>query len=538
MGAVLVLGTIVIFIIAYVTYGKYLAREWGVDISRKTPAHEMEDGIDYVPASVPVLLGHHFSSIAGAGPIVGPISAAIFGWVPVVLWIILGSIFFGGVHDFGSMFASVRNKGRSIGNIIETSVGSFEKKLFNIFSWLTLILVIAAFANIIVNTFISIPEVATTSLLFIVLAVAYGFLTNMFKPPLVLSTILGIIGLVICIWLGNLFPLTMSRYFWFAFLMAYIFIASIAPVWILLQPRDYLNSFLLYAMLLGGALGVLIFRPSIVGPAFGGFVAPNGQWLFPMLFITVACGAVSGFHSLVSSGTSSKQVSSEGDMLKVAYGSMLIEGVLAVIALVTAIYITQGELTSLLTGEGGSPTTVFATGLAHFMESFGIPFKYGQSFIALAVSAFALTTLDTATRIARFIWQETFMKNDTIDESNFLSNKYFATFVTVAIGGIFGLTSWSTVWPVFGSANQLLAAIALLAVAVWLHKSGRKNKMVIYPMIFMFTVTIVALAMIVFTNISGLLAGSGGNVLLLLVATLLLALSVVLVGRSYKHLKA
>ncbi|MDD7434328.1 MAG: carbon starvation protein A [Peptoniphilaceae bacterium] len=530
----ILLGSLAILIIAYFTYGSWLAKQWGIDPKRPTPAHTMADGIDYVPAKAPVLLGHHFASIAGAGPITGPIIAAVFGWVPVLLWCLVGSIFFGGVHDFGSLYASIRHEGKSIGAVIEDSVGKPEKKLFDIFSWLTLVLVVAAFANIIVSTFVNNPAVATTSLLFIVLAVTFGLVNGKTNLPLWLTTIFGVALLVGCIALGVMFPIKASAGVWWAVILIYIFIASVAPVWILLQPRDYLNSYLLYAMIIAAVIGIFIIRPNIQLPAFTSFKT-SGGYLFPMLFVTVACGAVSGFHSLVASGTTSKQLDNEKNAKLIGYGSMLIEGALAVIALIAAAYLTQDQYASYK-----NPTLLFSDNLAKFMESFGLAHSIGSTFVALAVSAFALTSLDTATRIARFIFQEFFstgdeMKNDRAKGSTPLTNMYVATAITIACGGLLGLTGYLQVWPIFGSANQLLAALALLAVAVYLKKIGKNNKMIILPMIFMFAVTLTALFFIIKTNFAALTGGTGSPILCVL-AALLFILAVVLITRSAKRL--
>ncbi|HHX03246.1 MAG TPA: carbon starvation protein A [Tissierellia bacterium] len=532
MAIVILLVGVVLLIIGYVTYGSWLAKEWGIDPSRPTPAHELADGVDYVPARKAVLLGHHFASIAGAGPITGPILASVFGWVPVFIWVVLGSLFFGGVHDFGSLLASIRHRGQSIGAVIQSSVGQTEKKLFDIFSWLTLILVVAAFANIIVSTFVSNGAVATTSLLFIILAVAFGLINQRTNLPLWLTTIFGVSILFLCIWLGILFPISASAGVWWAVILVYIYIASVAPVWILLQPRDYLNSFLLYAMMLGAIIGVFIYRPSVQLPAITGFKT-SGGFLFPMLFVTVACGAISGFHSLVSSGTTSKQLNTERDAKLIGYGSMLIEGALAVVALITAAFLTQAEFS-----EFASPTLVFANGVVTFMTAFGLPYDIGQTFVALAVSAFALTSLDTATRIGRFVFQEFF---SSIDEKTGqikrtpISNMYVATAITVAFGGALGLTGYAKVWPIFGSANQLLAALALLAVAVWLKKQGKNNKMIILPMIFMFTVTILALLLLIYNN--AITLSTTGNPILMVIASALLVLAIILASRASKRLR-
>jgi len=523
----LTIAAIVIFFIAYVTYGSWLCRQWGVDPRKKTPAHTRNDGVDYVPASSSVLLGHHFASIAGAGPIVGPIAAAIFGWIPVFLWIIVGGIFFGGVQDFGSLFASIRHDGKSIGQIIEANIGKSGKKLFAIFAWLTLILVVAAFLNIVANTFVSVPEAATASLLFIALAIVFGFAIYRKGLSLAVGSIIGIALLFICIWAGMLFPLLLPKSAWIIILMIYIFAASITPVWILLQPRDYLNSYLLYAMIIGAVLGLLMYRPSMQLAGFTGFNI-GGQYLFPMLFVTVACGAISGFHSLVGSGTSAKQISNEKDAKLIGYGGMLIECVLAVIALITAAYIGKDKLADLL-AHGGA-INVFSDGVGTFMTKIGIPIAVGKPFAALAISAFALTSLDTATRLARFIFQEFFEDNTKKTQSILASNIYVSTGITVILGGWLGTTAWQKVWPLFGSANQLLAALALLAVAAWLANSGRKNKMIIIPMIFMFAVTLVALIQLIITNMAD------SNWILVGFAVALFILALILIQQSYKIL--
>ncbi len=528
---VIVLIAVVVFAIAYVTYGSWLAKQWGFDVNRKTPAHTLNDGVDYMPAKAPVLLGHHFSSIAGAGPIVGPIAAAIFGWVPVFLWIVIGSIFFGGVHDMGALFASVRHDGKSLGEVIGINLGRAGKMLFALFSWLTLLLVVAAFTNIVAGTFAKVPEAATASLLFIILAVVFGFFVYRKGVSLSIGTVFGVIGLVVSIWLGTKFPLSLSASTWMYILLGYIFIASVTPVWILLQPRDYLNSFLLYAMLIGGVVGVLLYNPTIQIPAYAGFAVETGggvKYLFPFLFVIVACGAISGFHSLVGSGTTSKQLDSEKDLKLVGYGSMLIEGVLAVIALVTIGYLNAGEAAEL-----GSPIAIFSAGLGTFMQSFGLPLAIGKSFTALAISAFALTSLDTATRLARFIFQEFFISGEASanESNNILTNRFVSTGITVVLSGILAFTGYKAIWPIFGSANQLLAAIALLAIAVYLKKSGKKFSMVIVPIIFMFVVTLLALGFLIKGNISS------GKWALLFFAVALFILALVLIGLSFKVFK-
>lgn len=527
----LLLISALILFIGYVCYGGYLAKKWGVDDTRKTPAHTKYDGIDYVPAKSPVLLGHHFASIAGAGPIVGPIQAAIFGWIPVALWVLIGSIFFGGVQDFGSLFASIRHEGKSIGEIIESNMGKKGKKLFALFAWLTLVLVVAAFANIVADNFVSTPQAASASIFFIVLAILFGIAVYRFKMPLIPASVVGVLMLFGCIYLGFLFPIALSKQTWIILLMIYIFIASVTPVWILLQPRDYLNSYLLYAMIIGALLGIVILRPEIQMDGFIGFNV-GGQYLFPVLFVTVACGAISGFHSLVGSGTSSKQLYKESDAKKIGYGAMLIEGLLAIIALITVAYISNKQFGSLL-GNGG-PVNVFSEGIANFMASFGIPFGIGKTFTSLAISAFALTSLDTATRLGRFIFQEFFdtngLNNKEATKANPLSNMYVSTTITVVCSGLLTVMGYEKIWPIFGSANQLLAAIALMAIAIWLANSNKSFKEFIIPIIFMFIVTIVSLCFNIKANI-------GVNYALVIIAVLLLVLAIILIKEAIMFIK-
>jgi carbon starvation protein len=520
----LLLG-ILLFLVAYVTYGAYLAKHWGIDPERKTPAHTCRDDIDYCPANAKVLLGHHFSSIAGAGPITGPIAAAIFGWLPVYLWIVIGSIFVGGVHDWGSLLASVRHDGKSIGEIIRVTIGENGKKLFNIFAYLTLILVVAAFTDICASTFaydatkpelITGAQAGTASILFIFLAMAFGFFVYRKGANLIISSVIGVSLLFCCIWIGYQFPiLKLSKFAWDIILIIYIFAASTMPVWFLLQPRDYLCSFLLYTMLAGAVIGVIIVRPAMAIPASVGFAVGEGiktQYLFPMLFVTVACGAISGFHSLVGSGTSSKQLNTEKDTKLVGYGAMLIEGVLAIIALITVGYVV---------GAKGTPAQIFAGGVSDFMSNFGIPISVGKVFVILAFSAFALTSLDTATRLGRYIFQEMVAKADGTKSP--LGNMYVATAVTVGLSGLLLSYGYQKIWPIFGSANQLLAGLSLLAVSAWLAKSGKKNFMTVIPMVFMFTVTLTALVLVCKNNLAS------GNFIIGGLAAILFILAIVLI---------
>ncbi len=513
-------------VVGYFVYGTWLEKQWGVDNSRATPSHTMQDGVDYVPAKAPVLLGHHFSSIAGAGPINGPIQAAFFGWLPCLLWILIGGIFFGAVHDYGSLVASIRHKGASIGEVISQNVGVRAKRLFLVFSYLTLLLVVAAFASIVAGTFNGFDAsgahieangtTATISLLFIVMAVVFGFCVYRKNLPLSICTVAGIIVLIICIVLGINFPIYLSGTTWMYLIGVYILVASVTPVWILLQPRDYLSSFLLYAMMIAAVVGIIAANPTINMPAFAGFEV-NGQFLFPVLFVTVACGAISGFHSLVSSGTTAKQLNCERDAKLIGYGAMLIECALAIVSLIAIGYIYSKQ------GVGANafkipPTAVFASGISEMLASVGLDSPEAQKnaygLMILAVSAFCLTSLDTATRLARYMFQEFWLNPGETPETvtgfrKTLCNKYVATVITVVLGLAFGLGGWAKIWPLFGAANQLLAGLALLAVAAWLKNAARNHRMLLFPMVFMLLVTLTSLAITFKTKFAGIIAGQG-----------------------------
>lgn len=559
MNAVLVLGIgIIILMTAYVTYGKWLSEQWGVDDGRITPAHEMEDGMDYVPAKAPVLLGHHFSSIAGAGPINGPVQAAVFGWVPVFLWVLIGGIFFGSVHDYGSLFASIRHKGQSIGEVVSANIGKRAKKLFLIFSYLTLILVVAAFASIVAGTFNGFntdgslneanASVAMISILFIILAILFGFFVYRRGVSLGIATVIGIIGLIACLVIGlNFHPIYLSGTAWMWIIGIYIMVASVAPVWILLQPRDYLSSFLLYGMMIVAVVGIL--GAGLTGhnlnmeiPAFTGFedqITSLG-YLFPALFVTIACGAISGFHSLVGSGTTAKQLNRERDARPIAYGGMLIECALALISLCAVGYIWN----EYAAGEITVPTQVFATGLSRMVAT--IPGLEAvqptvSALLILAVSAFCLTSLDTATRLARYMFQEFWLEpgqsyKDVTGFRAVLCNPYVATLITVVLGVSLGMSGYGIIWPLFGAANQLLAALALLAVAAWLGNIGKNNKMFLFPMAFMLLVTLTSLILTMKTQILTLATVGAAAFIRLIIAAILFLLALVLAWEGIRTL--
>lgn len=518
-GIVILLISLVCFFAAYATYGRWLAKQWGVDPKLNTPAHELQDGVDYIPAKAPVLLGHHFASIAGAGPINGPIQAAVFGWLPVLLWIIIGGIFFGAVQDFSSIFVSIRHKGKSLGEVIEENIGHRCKILFTVFAWLVLILVVAAFADIVANTFVGFNadgslnsangSVATASMLFIPLAVAFGFLVYRRNAPLIVSTIVGVILLAACIAAGLAFPVYLGKTFWLVVIFIYVGIASVTPVWILLQPRDYLNSFLLYFMIIAAVIGIVFTNPEITMPAVTSWKLANGQTIFPYLFITVACGAISGFHSLIGSGTTSKQLDNEKDALLIGYGGMLIECVLAVIALIcVGALCADGNYAAI-----GTPAVVFATAISTFFANLGFnETAAGATFtvISLSVSAFCLTSLDTATRLGRFMFQELFAPQSGEQESPLqkaCGNMYIATLVTAAFGALLCIGGYANIWPLFGACNQLVAVPCFLGVAVWLAKNGKNNRMLFIPMIFMLCATLSSLVLSFIANIKKFGAG-------------------------------
>ncbi|MCC8189058.1 MAG: carbon starvation protein A, partial [Planctomycetes bacterium] len=516
MSGLAILGfSFAVFLVAYLVYGRWLAAKWGIDPDAPTPAHSLRDGVDYVPARKGVVFGHQFASIAGAGPINGPIIAAMFGWLPVLLWIIFGGIFFGAVQDFAALYASVKNKGKTIGYLIELYIGRTGKQLFLAFVWLFSILVVAAFADIVAGTFngfaasgAAIPanaSVATTSILFIAAAVLLGFYLQRRRPNGYLSAAVAVGLLAGCIAAGLAFPVFVAKSWWLYAVFVYIFIASVTPVWALLQPRDYLNSFLLVIMIFAAFVGVITANPVMHLPAFTAFQV-NGQYLFPFLFVTVACGAVSGFHSLVSSGTTSKQIDNERDMLPISFGGMLLECLLGVIALVAVGAVAVGGAAPA----GLTPPQIFASAIAGFLTGLGLPADAVFTIITLAVSAFALTSLDSVARVGRLAFQEFF--TDAAGGvrgpvSGLFANRYVATFLTLFMGFLLARRGYADVWPLFGSANQLLAALSLIACAVFLKRTGRAGWMLYGPMIIMLVVTFVALGLTIIGSLCKIAQG-------------------------------
>lgn len=487
---------------AYFIYGKYVFKKFKINNDNLTPSHRLNDGVDYVPSKPIVVLGHHFASIAGAGPIVGPIIAITFGWIPAVIWILVGGIFFGAVHDLGSMVASLRNDGKSIGVIIQNNIGKKGKRLFILFSFSTLILIIAVFADIIAKTFISNPGVASASILFIGLAVVFGFVTKFTghrKSAFLIASIVGVALMYYFVYLGMQIPFVLNYQIWIYILLIYAFIASVTPVSMLLQPRDYLNSFLLYGLILAAIVGVFVANPTIVMDTEIHVTDENLGYLFPVLFVTIACGAISGFHSLVASGTTSKQIDKEGDAKIVGFGGMLIESFLAIISVGAVVVLSRTDYLSRLGEEG--PVPLFADGLGNIISSMGVSEPFAIGFVALTVSAFALTTLDTCTRLARFTLQEYFEDVEQPIGKKLSQNRYLSTGIVVVLSVLLlGSGGFTTLWPIFGSANQLLAALALLTISVWLIKKKIKPTFVTIPMFFMFTVTLSSLGLFAWQN--------------------------------------
>ena len=505
---VIVLIAAVCLLCGYTLYGRWLANKWGIDPTAKTPAYTHEDGKDYVPTNGWTVFSHQFSSIAGAGPVTGAIQAAAFGWLPVLLWVLLGGIFFGAVTDFGALYASVKNEGKSMGLLIEKYIGKLGRKLFLLFCWLFCGIVIAAFADMVAGTFnayavkdgvTSLSAAAQTngaagmvSIMFMVFAVVFGLIQKKYSFSGWKEAALGIVFIVLSFAVGANFPLVLSKAAWSYITFVYIFFAAVLPMWMMKQPRDYMTTFMFIGMIAGAAVGLLVAHPSMNLPVFTGFNNGKLGTMFPILFVTVACGAVSGFHSLVSSGTSSKTVENEKDMLKVGYGAMVLESLLAVLALCVAGAAAAADGTPA----AGTPFQVFSTGVAGFFEMFGVPVYAATVFMTMCVSALALTSLDAVARIGRMSFQELFSVDDMAHAEGWrrlLCNTYFSTFVTLAFGFLLTRIGYANIWPLFGSANQLLSALVLVTLCVFLKVTGRSNKMLFPPLFIMLCVTFTAL---------------------------------------------
>lgn len=551
-GLVIVLIGIVVLFAGYLFYGRWLAKKWGLDPKAETPAVKYEDGEDYVPSSKFTVFSHQFSSIAGAGPVTGPILASVFGWVPVLLWLLIGGLFFGAVQDFGALYASVKNEGKSMGMIIEKYIGKVGRKLFMLFCWLFTLLVIAAFTDMVAGTFVgkgvadmaketsyANASAASISMLFIVAAIVFGVIQkhvkNMNEGVRAVIAIALLVGMFA---LGMHLPWYATKTAWIYIVMAYLFLASVMPMWLLMQPRDYMTTFMLLGMIIGAVVGVVVAHPTMQLNAYNGFNV-GGNYLFPTLFVTIACGAVSGFHSLVSSGTSSKTIRNEKDMPMVGYGAMIVESLLGIIALVVV-----GAVAVNGTKPDGTPFAIFSSGVAGFLEKLGLPVQLATVFMTMCVSALALTSLDSVARIGRMSFQELFL-GDTTDTSKMpvwqkiLTNKYFATVVTLFFGYLLTLGGYTNVWPLFGSANQLLAALVLIALAVFLKTTGRTGWTLYAPMFIMLAVTFTALVQKTIALVKNIASGNATMLvdgLQFIVAILLMVLGVLVAFSCLKKL--
>lgn len=537
---------IVVFVAAYAGYGRWLVKTWGIDPRAKTPAVKYEDGQDFAPASRFTVFSHQFSSITGAGPVTGPIIAAMFGWAPALLWLLIGGVFFGAVQDFTALYASVKNEGKSMGMLIEQYVGKTGRRLFLLFCWLFTLLVLAAFADIIANTFNgmtkagapNVPgaQAASISMLYIFVAMGFGFFIRKVNPSGVVKFLVAVVLVLAMFAVGMQFPLYFDAQTWRYVTFGYCFIASVLPMWLLMEPRDYLSAFLLLGMVFGGVVGVVVANPSINMPAFVGFEV-NGKSLFPILFITIACGAVSGFHSLVSSGTSSKAIAKEDDMLPVGYGAMLVESLLGVVALVIACAAASNGVLPK-----GTPFQIFAGAISGFFQMFGLPAGVSACVITMCVSALAMTTIDSVARIGRMSFQELFTPSEGEKPGAVASlcmNTYFSTVITLFLAFFLCMAGYMNIWPLFGAANQLLSALVLISLAVFLRTTGRKGWMLYVPMTFMFIVTMTALVMSVAGGIAKLQAGSFVPMidgLQLVLALALMTLAVLVVKHCGKEL--
>ena len=505
---VIVLIAAVVLVAAYLLYGRWLAKKWGIDPKAQTPAVKYNDGKDYVPTNGWTVFSHQFSSIAGAGPVTGAIQAAAFGWLPVLLWVLLGGVFFGAVTDFGALYASVKNDGKSMGVLIEKYIGKTGRKLFLLFCWLFTLIVIAAFADMVAGTFnaytvkdgVSVLADAantngcagTISIMFMVFAVIFGLIQKKFNLSGWKEAVVGLLCVVASFAIGMHFPLILSKDAWSYITFVYIFFAAVLPMWLLKQPRDYLTTFMFIGMIAGAVIGLLVAHPTMNLPVFTGFTNEKLGTMFPILFVTVACGAVSGFHSLVSSGTSSKTIENEKDMTKVGYGAMVLESLLAVLALCVAGAAASQDGTPA----SGTPFQIFSRGVAGFFEMFGIPVHFATVFMTMCVSALALTSLDAVARIGRMSFQELFAVDDMKNAKPWrkvLCNPYFSTIITLLFGFVLTKIGYANIWPLFGSANQLLSALVLITLCVFMKVTGRSNKMLFPPMIIMLCVTFTAL---------------------------------------------
>ena len=570
-GIVLMLVAAVVLACGYLLYGRWLSNKWGVDAKALTPARRMEDGKSFSPASAFTVFSHQFSSICGAGPVTGTIVAMAFGWLPVVLWVLIGGIFFGAVHDFGALYASMKNNGKSLAKLIEKYIGKTGRRLFLIFSWLFCIIVIAAFTSMVCGTFKYTPAEAggidfaksyaagcagTISILFTFVAIAFGWAQRKFNLDGAKEFVVAVVAIVLMFAVGMQFPLYLDLNQWIAVVMVYLVFAGAMPIQTLKQPRDYLTTIMMVVMIVCAVLGIVVLgvngQATITAPVFTGFSTKSGM-MFPVLFVSVACGALSGFHSLVSSSTSSKQVSNETDAVKVGYGAMVLESFVGVLAIIIAGIMFSDMNTAgtgaLNNGVASTPFQIFAAGIARGMKAFGVDGTVATVFMTMNVSALALTSLDAVARIARTSFSEFFAKsNDALaieDKSGamkVLGNPWFATLVTLIPGLALTFGGYLAIWPLFGASNQLLGGMTMITLAVFCKCTGRKGAMLYVPVAFLLCCTFTSLVQSIMGCVTALSAGTAASVfnsvLQLVFAILLVVLGLIVAVNCLRELFA
>lgn len=570
-GVVLMVVAAAVLAAGYLGYGRWLASKWGVDREALTPACRMEDGKNFSPASAFTVFSHQFSSICGAGPVTGTIVAMAFGWLPVVLWVLVGGIFFGSVHDFGALYASMKNNGKSLAQLIEKYIGRTGRRLFLLFCWLFCLIVIAAFTSMVAGTFKFTPDAAgavdfaksyaagcagTISILFTFVAMAFGWACRKFNLTGAKQFATGVVLMVAMFAVGMQFPVYLDLNGWIAVVMVYLVFAGAMPIQTLKQPRDYLTSIMMIVMIVCAVLGIVVLgakvQATITAPVFTGFTSASGM-MFPVLFVSVACGALSGFHSLVSSGTSSKMVENEADAVKVGYGAMVVESFVGILAIIIA-GIMFSDMNTAGTGalNGGvasTPFAIFATGIARGMQAFGIDGTVATVFMTMNVSALALTSLDAVARIGRTSFSEFFaasndalaVESEKAGAMKVLGNPWFATVVTLLPGLALTFGGYLNIWPLFGASNQLLGGMTMITLAVFCKCTGRKGLMLYVPVAFLLVCTFTSLGMSIAGCVTALQTGGmavmATSGLQLVFAVLLVALGLIVTGNCLKELR-
>lgn len=537
-GMVVVVVAAVVLAAGYLVYGRWLAKTWGIDREALTPAKRMEDGKNFSPASCFTAFSHQFSSICGAGPVTGTIAAMMFGWLPVLLWVLVGGIFFGAVHDFGALYASVKNNGKSLAQLIDKYIGRTGRRLFLLFSWLFTIIVIAAFVDMVAGTFQATfaadgavdaaasyagGTAGTISILFTFVAIAFGWINRKFGLSGWKELLLAVVLFVLMFAVGMRFPVYLSKFGWFAVIAVYLLFAAAMPIQTLKQPRDYLTSIMMIVMIVCAVLGIFVLgangEATMTAPMVADIsaLAANGSYLFPLLFVSVACGALSGFHSLVSTNTSSKQVEKEQDTVVVGYGAMIVESFVGVLAIVVAaIMYSQINNTGAAGALQGTPFQIFSQGVARGMMAFGVNGTLATVFMTMCVSALALTSVDAVARIGRLSFQEFFAKGDDAAEdvaaentglAKVFSNTWVATVLTLALGFALAFGGYNNIWPLFGASNQLLGGMTMITLAVFCKCTGRKGFMLYVPVAFLLACTFTSLVQSIISCANALAAG-------------------------------